>query len=567
MLPTVSELNMAAVMAFTSAAKKIWAPQSNVSFQNIGVDNMKLTAMLVDDEPNILRNLESIIPWGTMGIEVIGRAKNGQQALDIARKQLLDIILIDIRMPIMDGITFLKHLREFNQSAAVMIITGYQDFEYARSVLQYDVYDYILKPINYKELISNTEKIALKIRAKKRDEIEKKKKWGRVINLAYEKILYDAIMDYTTVNTKYELSEDELDLEEFSYIFLFIDLDNYTQLSLSWSEKQRKLWNFAVRNVLQDVLTDRDLKFVILQLREGEWCVLIEQDTQILDFDVETTKNMADHMQYEVNKYVHLKISIGIYTQLVSFTELATVYKKLQQMMQLSPRKEESLLVGKDTTDHNDSLWHLIETMVSGLKQSDKEKTEHALEKLNAQLAVISEQSFIRAEEILYFLVLHLVREMREVHMITIHEEEIIWKNMSAHIGVEGYIALIKEIIANSINAMLKKKNSRLLMNLAEDYIHRHLDINFGIEEICHYLGISPSYFSLLFKQQYGETFVEYLSKQRIERAKSMLVLSDKSITQIGNNVGFYERRYFTSVFQKYTGETPSEYRDKHKQN
>jgi two-component system response regulator YesN len=101
----------------------------------------------------------------------------------------------------------------------------------------------------------------------------------------------------------------------------------------------------------------------------------------------------------------------------------------------------------------------------------------------------------------------------------------------------------------------------------AENYIHRHLESNFGIEEICHYLGISPSYFSLLFKQQYGETFVEYLSKQRIERAKSMLVLSDKSIKQIGNKVGFFERRYFTSVFQKYTGETPSEYRDKRKQN
>jgi two-component system response regulator YesN len=236
-------------------------------------------------------------------------------------------------------------------------------------------------------------------------------------------------------------------------------------------------------------------------------------------------------------------------------------------MMQLSPSKEESLLVNKDSMDYNDSIWHLIETMVSGIKQFDKEKTEHALEKLNIQLAAVSEQSFIRAEEILYFLVLHLLREMREVHMITIHEEEVIWKNMSAHIGVEGYIALIKEIIANSINSMLKKKNSQLLMISAEDYIHRHLESNFGIEEICHYLSISPSYFSLLFKQQYGETFVEYLSKQRIERAKSMLVLSDKSITQIGNKVGFYERRYFTSVFQKYTGETPSEYRDKHKQN
>jgi two-component system response regulator YesN len=448
-----------------------------------------------------------------------------------------------------------------------MIITGYQDFEYARSVLQYDVYDYILKPINYKELINNTEKIALKIRTEKLDEIVKQKKWGRVINLAYEKILYDAIMDYTTVNTKYELSEDELNMEEFSYIFLFIDLDNYTQLSLTWSEKQRKLWNFAVRNVLQDVLTERNLKFVILQMREGEWCALIEQDNQIPYFDIETTRKMTDQMQYEVNKYVHLKISIGIYTQLVSFIELSNVYKKLQQMMQLSPSKEESLLVNKDSTDQNDSIWHMIESLVSGIKQFDKEKTEHALEKLNIQLAAISEQSFIRAEEILYFLVLHLLREMREVHMITVHEEEVIWKNMSAYIGVDGYIALIKEIIENSINSMLKKKNSQLLMISAENYIHRHLESNFGIEEICHYLGISPSYFSLLFKQQYGETFVEYLSKQRIERAKSMLVLSDKSIKQIGNKVGFFERRYFTSVFQKYTGETPSEYRDKRKQN
>jgi two-component system response regulator YesN len=276
---------------------------------------------------------------------------------------------------------------------------------------------------------------------------------------------------------------------------------------------------------------------------------------------------MTDQMQYEVNKYVHLKISIGIYTQLVSFLELSNVYKKLQQMIQLSPSKEESLLVNKDSTDQNDSIWHMIESLVSGIKQFDKEKTEHALEKLNIQLAAISEQSFIRAEEILYFLVLHLLREMREVHMITVHEEEVIWKNMSAYIGVDGYIALIKEIIENSINSMLKKKNSQLLMISAENYIHRHLESNFGIEEICHYLGISPSYFSLLFKQQYGETFVEYLSKQRIERAKSMLVLSDKSIKQIGNKVGFFERRYFTSVFQKYTGETPSEYRDKRKQN
>jgi two-component system response regulator YesN len=528
---------------------------------------MRLTALLVDDEPNILRNLESILPWEAMGIEVIGRAKNGQKALEIAKQYMPDIIFSDIRMPLMDGISFLKLLREFNESAEVMIITGYQDFEYARSLLKYDVYDYILKPINYEELIKNTTKIALKIRAKKIDLMLQKKKWGKVVSLAYEKILYDMIMDYTTVNTRYELSEEAINFEDYSYIFLLIDLDNYSKNSLSWDEKQRKLWNFAIRNVLQDALAKNVTKFVVLQMREGEWCALIEQDKHITQVNISETKKWTTDMQNEVNDNVHLKVSIGIHTDLVPVTELSQVYKKMQQMMQLSPIREETLLIYNPDQDQNDSMWILIEKMVLGLKEFDRKKTESVFEKLNAQLAAISQQAFIRPEQILHFLVLHLLREMREIHTITIQEEEIVWKKLDQNIGVNGFILLIREIIENSMNSANKKKNSDLLMGQAQDYIYRNLASNFGIDEICKYLGISSSYFSLLFKQHFGERFVEYLSKQRIEMAKSMLALGDRSITQISKSVGFFDRRYFTTVFQKYTGETPSEYQENRKQN
>lgn len=527
---------------------------------------MKLTALLVDDEPNILRNLESIIPWEAMGIEVIGRAKNGQIALDIAKQHMPDIIFSDIRMPMMDGITFLKFLREFNENAEVLVITGYQDFEYARSLLQYGVYDYILKPINYEELIQLTEKIALKIRAKKLDQMVKRKKWGKVVTLAYEKILYDIIMDYTTVNTKYQLSEEELNLEDCSYIFILIDSDNYSQKSLRWNEKERKLWNFAIKNVLQDALTQDDLKFIILQMREGEWCAVIEQDKQKSQVDFVETKKWSELMQNEVNNNLHLKVSIVIYPDPVLVGELSPVYKKLQHLMQLSPNREETLLIYNPLTAQNDSIWNLIEKMVSGLKQFDKSMTEGAFEKLNAQLATISKQSFIRAEQILYFVALHLLRELREIYTITLQEEEAVWKKLDQNMGVEGFIILIHEIIENSMHATHKTKNSELLMHSANDYICRNLGSYFGVEEISEYLDISCSYFSLLFKQHYGETFVEYLSKERIKMAKSMLLFSDKSITQIGITVGYSERRYFSKVFQKYTGETPSEYRETRKQ-
>jgi len=526
---------------------------------------MHLTALLVDDEPNILHNLKKIIPWESMGIGDIRLAKNGQQALDIAKQLNPDIVFSDIRMPMMDGITFLEHLRKFNAYAEVMVITGYQDFEYARSLLKFGVCDYIIKPVNYKELIKLTEKIALKIRAKKLEQTMHKKNWGKVVTLAYEKILYDLIMDYTTVNTKYQLSEEALDLEDYAYTFMLIDSDNYSQKSLNWNEEERKLWNFAIRNVLQDALTAFDLKYVVLQTREGEWCAVIEQDKRKSQIDIIETRKWTESMQNEVSNYLHLKVSIVIYPDAVAVNELSQVYKKLQQMLQLSPNKEETLLVYNPITHQDVSIWNMIEKMVSGLKTLDRPTTEDAFSKLTAQLAAVSEQSFIRAEQMLHFVVLHLLREMREVYMITLNQEEDVWKRLDKKLGVPGIISLIQEIIENSLNSALKKKNSEVLMQSAQDYIYRNLGSCFGVEEISEYLEISCSYFSLLFKQHYGETFIEYLTKQRIQTAQSMLLSSDKSITQIGTAVGYPNRRYFTKVFQKYTGEIPSEYREKRK--
>ncbi len=525
---------------------------------------MHLTALLVDDEPNILRNLKNIIPWESMGINQIRLAKNGQQALDIARQLSPDIVFSDIRMPMMDGITFLEHLREFNAYAEVMVITGYQDFEYARSLLKFGVSDYIIKPVNYKELIKQTEKIALKIRAKKLEQMMQKKQWGKVVTLAYEKILYDLIMDYTAVNTKYQLLEEALDLEEYAYTFMLIDSDNYSQKSLSWNEQERKLWNFAIRNVLQDALAAYGLKYVVLQLREGEWCAIIEQDKRKPGIDIVEARKWTESMQTEVSNHLHLKVSIVVYPNSVTVSELSRVYKKLQHTLQLSPGKEEeALLIYNPVANQNDSLWNSIEKMIVGLKMLDTTATEDAFHKLTAQLAAVSEQAFMPAEQILHFVVLHLLREMREIYMITIHQEEAVWKRMDRKLGVQGIIALIQELIESSINSALKKKNSEVLMQAAQDYISRNLGSCFGVEEISGHLEISCSYFSLLFKQHYGETFIEYLSKQRIETAQSMLLTSDKSITEIGAAVGYVNRRYFTKVFQKYTGEIPSEYREK----
>ncbi|EPD90399.1 MULTISPECIES: response regulator [Paenibacillus] len=524
---------------------------------------MNLKALLVDDEINILRNLQTVIPWEKHDIEVVALASNGVKALEMVQEHQPDLILSDIRMPLMDGIALLEQVNKLERDIQVILLTGFQEFEYARSALKYGAKDYILKPINYEELEAVVERVAFDIREKRKAEMDEQKRWSRVRHLAYEKFLFDILLDYTNVTTRH-FFEDENSLEETEFTLLLIDLDNYSQLSRSWNEKERKLKNFAVRNVLQDALEPYELLYSVLQTREGEWCVLIRHQRET-PFDLQTVRGWSDALQLAVKQHVKLTVSLGIYPEHMSVLQLADAYKKLQRALQLSPNVEQILLleeVNPGRNEWNNSMWELVEEIVSSLKRRDKAQMEQTFEKLNQSLRVISEHSYVRVEQILHFLVLHLIREMREINIMSDEEERGLWSNLERSVGVKDLLATIHQLIQDCMNAGMNRKPSELLMVNAKEYIAKNLSNDFGVEEIADHLGISCSYFSLLFKQHFGETFLENLTRQRIELAKSLLRMSDKSITQIGKQVGYAERRYFTRVFYKFTGMTPSEYRE-----
>lgn len=530
---------------------------------------MRLKAILADDEPNILRNLQAVIPWEELDIEIVGKAKNGLEALELCEQHVPDIVMSDIRMPQMDGITFIHKLREINEDCTVLMVTGYQDFEYVRSLLRVGVSDYILKPIDYEELEKSIRKLAGEIRAKKQIQQEELVKWGKITSLAYEKILQDIMMNYTDITANTQLPIDHGDLETLRYVLAIIDVDDYSQKSLSWTEHERKLWNFAVRNVLQDSLAEENSQFTVLQMREGEWSLLIGWDETVNDSVEAKLNHLAAKLQHNVLESVKLGISVGYFPEPVGLQQLANTYRKLQRFMQLNLEKQQSVVPYRETkeaADTNSSLWFLVEEIVTGLKQLNRSKTEDALDRLKLLLEGLSESSFARAYQMLHYLILHVLRELREMNSLDIQEEEQIWRELDKSESIPHLLQVMVQLVSIGVDGTNKKKNSELLMTAAKDYIRTNYSTDFGIEDIASAIGISSSYFSLLFKQHFGETFVEYVTKHRMEQAKSLLLHSDKSITDIGKSVGYLERRYFTKVFQKFTGEIPSEYRDKRKE-
>jgi len=526
---------------------------------------MELKVLLVDDEINIVRNLQKIIPWHKYDFTTVDTASNGAKALEYVLNNDVDLILCDIRMPQMDGLSFLENLKEHGKECTVLMLTGYQDFDYVRSALKNGARDYILKPINYEELERIIANHATEIKNRKLEQIKERNKWNKAMIVAYEKFLYDVLLDYTTVSSRQFLFDEENKLDELQYTLLLIDLDDYSQISRRWNEKERKLINFAVRNVLLDALMSHSLAYAVLQTREGEWCVLIQHQKNS-GYDLEMVHMWSRKMLNAVSENVKLTVSVGIYPVHVPIDKLADAYKQLQRTVHLSPQNHQIIVLEEEVSQPNElkySMWGLVEEIVSSIKKQDRDKMEQAFQELNNTLREISGQSLQRAEQFLHFMILHLLREMHEINVLTSEDEKSVWTMLERSISIKSLLDIIHKLLNDSFNSSTNRKPSDMLMVSAKDYIDKNLANDLGVEEISDYLGISYSYFSMLFKQTFGETFLEYLTKQRIELAKSMLLASDKSVAQIGKLVGYSERRYFTRVFYKFTGATPSEYREK----
>ncbi|MFC4619333.1 response regulator [Camelliibacillus cellulosilyticus] len=520
----------------------------------------RMKALLIDDEVNLLKNLRTVIPWDLLGIDIVGMATNGREALDIYREHKPELILCDIRMPIMDGIEFVKKAAQEGDLNGVIMLTGHKDFEYMQSSIRSGVRDYLLKPIDYDELRDVVEKIASEIRMTQLKAAMEKKKWGTITNLAYEKNLHDALMGYTA--SLMQMKDTGKGRDGQVYQLFVVDMDHYSQKARFWSEDDRALWHFAVKNVLSEALHIDGGTYAVVQMREGEWCVLIEQH-QVKSGQLEA---WAKKCQEAIHKYLKLTVSIGTLALPIKIKDLARAYKIIQRDLHLALEKHENQFVlASQTPEKTQSidyfLWDRVEEIVSGLKKGTSDQSLAALSALKRDLKSVPEESLVHVEQILHFLALHLLREMKDINVIDKQQEEAVWKELKGSIGNDDLALAIQHLVEISTASLLQKKKSEALMIAAKDYIDHHLDRDFGIEDVARYLEISPSYFSALFKQTFHETFLEYVTSARIEKAKTLMATTNLSIAKIAKQLGYSDRRYFSKVFYKYEGLIPSEYR------
>ncbi|MBN7573607.1 DNA-binding response regulator [Clostridium sp. 2-1] len=262
--------------------------------------------VIADDEPKIRRGIENILNWSEFGIEIVGQAEDGEIALEIIKENRPDIILLDINMPFLNGLDLLQKLKEIGNSGIVIIISGYDDFSYAQKALQYNVFDYILKPVSKK----NIEEIIIKATNKL---IEKGKEnnyleWVKR-QLAENKEVLQKTFFSEWFNNK--LSDEQV-LKEMSFFdiefgrnigIMVIKIVEKLNVEVSVRNWSVELLEFAIANILNDGFKDLELKYIFNDDKKN--IILVSKIN-----DMGWWISIAKEMQKEIYKYLKCNVLI-----------------------------------------------------------------------------------------------------------------------------------------------------------------------------------------------------------------------------------------------------------------
>ncbi|MCR8645548.1 response regulator [Paenibacillus sp. N1-5-1-14] len=527
--------------------------------------------MIVDDEDEVREGIIQKTDWQACGFELVGDFTNGRDALDAVADLQPDVIITDICMPFMDGLELAKHVAEEHRDIVVVIITGYEDFEYAKQAIRLKVKEYLLKPINAREITAFLQKMKQEL-----DEQQQKKTDLRYLKIQLNESLPLLRERFLEKMVTTRLSPDEIeqkfryfDLELIgsSYVAIVGDMDEMMQHSRTLGQLDRELLKFAVFNIMQEVF-EQDGNGIVFRTRDDKVAIVFGGHPEQMDVQAQTLVGQA---QISVNKYLNLTLSIGIGR---TYSELADIAKSYQEALTALDHRFilgnnriisiNDIAYGKQMNTITYEEWEkrLIAALKTGRSELFAQEVQEWMEDLRQNHSTIEE-----CHVSIYKLIVSLMNVL--VGTTTMEQKLIFGDNPFAHIAglktLDQVKAWLVQISQRMMTHLVDKRShvTKSQMDAAVTYINgNYMDEDFSLQQVCSHIYLSISYFSALFKQHSGETFIEYLTRIRLEKAKELLTLTSLKTYDIAARVGYGDPQYFSVIFKRNMGLTPKDYRN-----
>lgn len=541
----------------------------------------EIKVFLVEDEMVIRRGIKNSIDWEKEGYIFCGEASDGELAYPMIIKEKPDILITDIRMPFMDGLELCKLVKKELPNIKILILSGYDEFDYAKEAIRLGVTEYLLKPISSGKLLEALNGVSESIRREKEDkDLVRKYMEEMRENTEHEKQKFFEQMiagnlsmaDALETGKKYEMN-------------LSAGMYNLLLFRFTLGEENRKSGELlGEAEYAIEKLTER-LEYVFEFQRGIEgWAFLLMADNE--EQMSERVKELSKDLEEIMKNYSTIAYFGGIGQPVARLRELEESFREAERALAARFTMELNRIISVEDIRMAQNVDTLDDIEITSF--GEIEKTRTMLEKFLNNGAEDEIDEFVDVY----------INELPEENLKSVLMRQYII--MDAYIvmmsfcekieGIEGEMQAQSEELKNSmktiqtleeiknyIRMLLKKiigvrdtisgRRYSDIIEIAKDQIRKtYMSDEISLNTIAAEVGMSPSYFSSIFSKEMGKTFVEYLTEIRMDRAKELLMCSSMKTSEIGYEVGYKDPHYFSYIFKKTQNCTPKEFRARGKE-
>ncbi len=527
------------------------------------------TVLLADDEEEVIKAIRRKINWEGLGFSVIGFANNGVKALEMVEEFQPDVVLTDIKMPYMDGMELAKRIKAEFTTTKILFLTGFDEFEYAKEAVHLEVEEYILKPVNSTELINVFTQLKIKL-----DQEISEKRNAAVLQKYYMDSLPFLQANFYSTLIEGRLREEEIPryLSNYQISFegpFYCCLVVHTSSSQVPENMNPLLLAASVQKQAREHLGEKWQAKCFSYLENTVLIAQLQSKNEVPELTDE-----CDRFCRYARRIIGAVVTVGIGQVCERLTGLSQSYSSAREavsyrviygvsrainMKEIAPHG-----ISKPDGTPDTELFSLF----GMIRLNSKEDIVGAVKRYMKHISCPA-QSLQQYHIALMDLISALYRfavnndidvpdfagNIRNLYLrlLDLEPEALLaW--------LIGICLLFRETLISA-----RSKSTQSFVFKAKEYVGSHYsDEEFSLDNICEILGVSNSYFSTVFKKETGNSFIGYLTEYRMDRASRMLIETNEKSYIIAKNVGYTDPNYFSYVFKRRFGVSPSKYRMEH---
>jgi two-component system response regulator YesN len=508
--------------------------------------------LLVDDERIIREGIRDAINWGEHGLFCVGAVSNGIDAYEMITKDPPDIVITDIKMPILSGLELIEMVKKKYPEIKFVVLSGYSEFELANKAMRYGVKHYLLKPINEQKLIEVLEEIKDEIvQVKEKEDFIKRnsEKLKKVMPLVKEQFIRDFITNKNYTNEEFDYYKKLLNIDEEEVRMLMLHLEG----SFGFEEM------ISLRNISIDIFGEENVSFNLIFRDQVIFLIRDIDENKMMDLINLIKKNFSSYYGMEFTT---------AYSNSYSFDNAPLMYKEVQECLEHKFYLGEGSIITKKDIEfrsdlRQDNITFDFEKIAMAVKGGNIHNVNIEIDKVFSKLSDIRCEINI-ARTYCTELLMTIIRHCESDRMNSYIKKAIKIQEVIELDQINEFIKGIAYEITNSNFAGIKTRHSKLVQNIIE-----HVEGNIGNEDLSlkwianELMFTNVGYLSRLFNKEMSENFPHYVMRLRMEKAQQLIQVSEvEKIYEVAEIVGWGSNpQYFSQLFKKYTGYSPKEYK------